>query len=97
MATIWTHGRWIAKPGREEDLVAALRSLAREAAEAVAAPTPTLLRDRTRPNVFLTFAPWESMEAIDRFRAFVLPRVEEMTELLESFEPFTLDEVPFDD
>ena len=56
---------------------------------------PTLLRDRDRPNVFISFGPWPSIDEVDRFRSSAAFResVGRMRELLESFETQTLDEV----
>ena len=91
--SIWTHGRWTVKPGREEEFVASSRDLAPTMREEVGAPLPTLLRDRERPNVFLTFGRGESIEAIEDFRAAAIPRISQMQHLLEAFQAFTLDEV----
>ena len=33
MAEIWTHGRWLVRPGKEDELVAAWRDLAEWSAE----------------------------------------------------------------
>ena len=93
---VWTHGRWTVKPGREEEFVEASRALALTMRDEIGAPLPTFLRDRDRPNVFLTFGRWESLDAIERFRGAVLPRVAGMQDLLDGFEAFTLDEVQLD-
>jgi quinol monooxygenase YgiN len=96
MAHVWTHGTWTVKPGREEEFVAAWRTMARRGvAEMDAAGPPTLLRDRDDPTVFLTFGPWPSIDAVDAFRASELYRgsAAAMDELLDSFETRTLDEV----
>jgi heme-degrading monooxygenase HmoA len=96
MARVWTHGVWTVEPGREDDFVAAWTAMAREAAESLEPPElPWLLRDRDRPNVFISFGPWESDEQVDAFRgsgAFASGR-QRMRDLLESFEASTLDEV----
>ena len=54
---------------------------------------PRLLRDRHRPSEFRSFGPWPDLDAIERFRSEVGPRLAAMHELLESFETLTLDEV----
>jgi quinol monooxygenase YgiN len=94
---VWTHGIWIAKPGQEEAFVDAWTNLARASAGRFGAVPPTLLRDRERPNVFVTFGPFASLEAIDEFRSSDVFRdaVGVIRPLLESFEPRTLDEVPW--
>lgn len=91
--SVWTHGRWIVKPGSEKEFVAAARELALALHEELGSPLPTFLRDRDRPNVFLTFGRWENLEAIERFRMAAMPRITEMHPLLDHFEAFTLDEV----
>ena len=52
-----------------------------------------LLRDRSSPNRFISFGPWESLNAIEGWRA--LPgwqeRVEELRKVLDGFEPSTLE------
>ena len=93
MAGVWTHGTWTVKPGREDEFVVALRTLVREVSAELGAEPPTLLRDRLQRNVFLTFSPWEDDAEIERFRAFLFSRLGPLRELLESFEPNTLDQV----
>jgi quinol monooxygenase YgiN len=95
MANVWTHGTWVVKPGMEDAFVAAWARLASDATGRFGSARPTLLRDRDRPNVFETFGPWPSIEAVEAFRASDLFRdaVAETRPLLESFEPVTLDEV----
>ncbi len=95
MDAIWTLGTWTVKPGSEDAFVAAWSKLAREAAERFDAERPTLLRDRERPNVFVTAGPWPSLEVIAEFRSSDLfqAALAEIRPLLESFQPLTLDEV----
>lgn len=94
MANVWTHAVWTVKAGREDDFIRAWSEMAGEAlTEFEPAGTAYLLRDRDRPNVFRSFGPWDSMETVERFRAKIAPHLGSMKELLESFEPFTLDEV----
>jgi quinol monooxygenase YgiN len=95
MTDVWTHGTWVVKPGMEDAFVAAWTKLANEATARFGTERPTLLRDREQPNVFETFGPWPSIEAVEEFRASDLFRdaVAETRPLLESFEPVTLDEI----
>src|SRR4051812_26071071 len=96
MANVWTHGTWTVMPGREDAFVDAWTALAREvAAEEIAAGSPTLLRDRERPNMFVSFGPFADDDAVARFRSSRAfhDAQERMRDLLESFEPRTLDEV----
>jgi hypothetical protein len=95
--TIWTHGVWTVKPGREDEFIVAWQAMARDAvAEHRPLSSPHLLRDRERPNVFRSFGPWPDAEAAQRFREWVAPRLDEMRGLTEEIEFFALDEVPFD-
>jgi quinol monooxygenase YgiN len=97
MSGIWTHGHWVVKPGREDEFVQALRALSEDVTNELGFPPPTLLRDREHPNVFLTFGPWNSEQDIERFRAFLFPRLGPLEPLLEGFHPHTLDEVALHD
>ena len=93
---VWTHGTWTVKPGREDDFVAAWQAMARDVAAHIGGVhPPTLLRDHDRTNVFVSFGPWDSADAVTRFRASEPFRrgTAAMGELLESFEAHTLDEV----
>jgi hypothetical protein len=92
MPSVWTHGVWTVKPGREDEFVAAWRELVPVGAR-LGSDDPKLLRDRERPNVFRSFGSWADVETIERFRGEIGSRVGKMDDLLESFETFTLDEV----
>lgn len=94
MGQLYTSGLWTAKDGREDEFVSAWRELA----EWTLASVPEskwgkLLRDRDDPRRFISFGPWDSMEAIESWRE--LPgfqeRVARIRELLESFEALTLE------
>jgi hypothetical protein len=65
MQQLFTHGRWIVKPGREEDFVAAWRDFAEWTIASVEGSSGGwLLRDREQPNRFFSFGPCESLQAI---------------------------------
>ncbi|HZR92839.1 MAG TPA: antibiotic biosynthesis monooxygenase family protein [Gaiellaceae bacterium] len=96
MPAVWTHGTWTVQPGREDEFVALWERLAEAVmAELEVSEPPTLLRDRDRPNVFVSFGPWPDDEAVERFRSSEAFRsnVDDLRQLLESFEPRTMDEV----
>lgn len=96
MANVWTHGTWTVKPGSEDAFVEAWLTLVRDVSGVIAPPTPpTLLRDRERSNVFVSFGPWPDDAAVARFRSSDAFRDGQarMHDLLESFVPRTLDEV----
>ncbi len=91
----YTHGTWLVKAGREQDFVRAWEELAGWTALETAASGATLLRDRAEPRLFVSFGPWPSLEEIERWRAApgFAERVGRIQELLESFEPSTLEVV----
>jgi heme-degrading monooxygenase HmoA len=96
MPGVWTHGVWTVQPGREEEFVAAWTEMASQGMSTLApVEPPVLLRDREQPNVFISFGPWESIERVADFRSSEAFRFgqERMREVLQSFEPRTLDEV----
>ena len=95
MPRIWPHGIWTVKAGREDDFVDAWRAMARLGQEEFeAVERARLLRDRERPNVFVSFGPSPSIEEIDRFREAMGSRFDAIEEeLLVSFEATTLDEL----
>ncbi len=96
MPNVWTHGVWSVKPGKEDEFIRGWREMAQIAMREIDVVTrPTFLRDRDRPNVFVSFGPWRSIEDIERFRSSpsFLGRVAAMDELIEGFETRTLDEV----
>ncbi len=90
----YTAGVWNVKPGREEEFVAAWKEFAEwSSANAPGAGWAKLLRDSADPHRFVTFGPWESLEAIAAWRALDgwKERIGRVRELLVSFEPSTLD------
>lgn len=95
MGNVWTHGVWTVKQGREDEFVALWRDLAaRRVAELRTAAPPTLLRDRDNPNVFVSFGPWPTLDEIRTYRTSLFHEAyQRMTDLLDSFESRTLDEV----
>ena len=52
-----------------------------------------LLRDSRAPNRFISFGPWETLEAIEGWRALDgwQERVRGLRDLLDGFEPSTLE------
>jgi hypothetical protein len=96
MTTVWSHGIWTVKDGREDEFVAVWRELV-PIGLGLGAGDPTLLRDREHTRVFRSFGPWPDADTIERFRAEIRPRIADMDDLLEAFKTFTLDEVYPDD
>ena len=94
MGQLYTHGIWLAKPGREEEFMAAWAEFA-EWTEREVSPTAAgkLLRDTGTPNRFVSFGPWDSLAQIEDWRARDgwKERVARLRELLDGFEPSTLE------
>lgn len=96
MGQPFTSGKWIVKEGREKEFIDAWRELAewslREVQGAISA---RLLQDRDDSRLFLSFGPWESLDAIEAWREMpgFKERVGKLRELLDGFEPHTLDVV----
>jgi quinol monooxygenase YgiN len=93
MGDTWTMGTWTAKPGREEEFVAAWSEFAEWSAGAHHPNRRAwLLRDAERPGVFVSVGPWPSVEAVDAWRADpgFRERIGRIRGLLDGFEPHTL-------
>ena len=94
MGQPYTHGIWTVTPGREEQFVAAWTELAEWTGRDVPGSNwAKLLRDGSAPNRFISFGPWESLDAIEGWRALAgwQQRVRRLRELLDGFEPSTLE------
>ena len=96
MGRVYTCGVWTVRSGHEDEFVEGWRAFAEWATATFArSGRPTLLRDRDRPNRFMFFGPWESLDAVDEFRGHpgFQERVGRLRELLEGFEALTFDAV----
>jgi heme-degrading monooxygenase HmoA len=94
MSELYTSGRWTVVPGREEDFVKAWKELAEWTSEEIPGSSwATLLQHREERNVFLSFGPWESEEAIAAWRESpgFKDRVSRIRGVLEGFEPGVFD------
>lgn len=94
MSQPYTSGRWTVVPGQEEQFVAAWRELGEwTSAEIPGARWATLLQHQEKPNLFLSFGPWENADAIASWRGSpgFQERVERIRALLEDFEPGVFD------
>jgi heme-degrading monooxygenase HmoA len=92
MWQLFTSGTWRVAVGKEHEFVAAWRDMAEWTVQNVPGNGPaTLLQDRDDPRHFVSFGPWESIQAIQAWRASegFQQRVARIRELLESFEPMT--------
>ena len=79
----------------EDEFVAAWNDMASATAADFPAATAVLLRDRDRPNLFISSGPWQSLEEIESWRGSTTFRdgVARIRASLESFEPHTMDPV----
>jgi heme-degrading monooxygenase HmoA len=96
MAVPYTQGTWQVKAGHAEEFVAGWIEFAEwTSANVDGAGHGVLLRDLSDDHRFVSVGPWESLDAIERWRA--LPgwaeRVAKLRDLLERFEPATLEMV----
>lgn len=94
MSQPYTSGIWTVKPGSEEQFIAGWSELAAwTGREVPGSMWAKLLRDTGTPNRFISFGPWQSLDAIEAWRSHpgFRERVQGIRELLESFEPSTLE------
>jgi heme-degrading monooxygenase HmoA len=93
-ARVYSHSVWIVKAGCEDEFISRWLDLARWSALEGRA-SGQLLRDADRPERFVSLGPWESVEGIRRWRRLegYHQRVVALQELVDSFEPHTLQEV----
>jgi heme-degrading monooxygenase HmoA len=94
MSSPYTLGIWRVKPGRADEFVAAWTEFADWTVEhAQGTGWGKLLRNRDNVNVFVSIGPWESLEAIEAWRQLDgwTEQVGRIRELLEAFEPATLE------
>ena len=89
----YTHTTWRVRAGSEDEFVRRWSEWVdwshREGLEAPA----LLLRDLEKPQAFISFGPWANMAAVRNWRALAgyQERVARLSEVLDSFEPRTLE------
>ena len=66
---VYTLAVWTVLCGREDEFVALWRELAHWTLTRFPNAQGTLLRDRERPNHFVSFGPWENLEVIQEWRS----------------------------
>ena len=93
--SVYTLSVWTVKEGREHDFERAWEALGQWTVEEGLATHGTLVRDRTNPQRYVSFAPWASAEHVERWRgsAGYQKHMDAIMPLLESFEPGTYDSV----
>ena len=66
---LFTLATWLVKETKEAEFIAAWTKFAEWTSQRdLGAGTGHLLQDRSNPRAFLSFGPWESLEAISRWR-----------------------------
>lgn len=93
MAEPYSSTTWIVKAGQEDEFVRRWNEFAEWSGGQGLRAQAMLLRDVDDPTRFVSFGPWESLQAIARWRS--LPgfheRVARLNDVLERFEPRTLE------
>ena len=69
MSEVYSSGAWIAKEGESDEFVEAWREFARWLNTMPGAGTARLTRDLSDPRRFLSFAPWNSLDAMRTWKA----------------------------
>lgn len=84
---------WVVQPGREDEFLRLWQELADWTVTENFAQSAMLLRDADRPNVFVSFGPWHTIDEIERWRrtSGFAERIERLRAVLESWDPHTLE------
>ncbi|MEN8583557.1 antibiotic biosynthesis monooxygenase [Arthrobacter sp. KBS0703] len=92
--SVYTLGIWLIKPGHEDDFVKAWQDMAARTQTDFPEAKGVLMHDRDVPNRFISTGPWESVDQIERWRASAAftEGLQSIREIVEHFEPHTLDE-----
>jgi heme-degrading monooxygenase HmoA len=95
VAQAFTHTIWIVKPGLEDDFVLRWNDLARWSVSQGLSASARLLRDVDDPSRFVSFGPWQSLQAARRWRGTegFNERIQRLQEVLDGFQPCMLEEV----
>jgi len=95
MTTPFTHTTWKVKPGREEEFVQRWLEWVGWSHRQGLRAHARLLRDVEDPGIFISFGPWETIGAVRNWRTEpgYQERVSRLQELVERFEPRTLEQV----
>jgi len=95
MTTPFTHTTWRVKPGQEDEFVRRWQEWAAWSHRQGLRANARLLRDVESPSTFISFGPWETITAVRSWRseAGYQERVARLQELVEQFDPRTLEQV----
>ncbi len=93
MSETYTHTTWRVKPGKEAEFAARWIDWVEWSRLEGFSATARLLRDVDNPGTFVSFGPWESIDAVRNWRSLsgYQERVARLREVVDSFEPRTLD------
>ncbi len=95
MEALYTHTTWRVKAGREDEFVERWAEWIDWSHREGLREHALLLRDAESPQTYVSFGPWEDVEAVQMWRS--LPgyqeRVARLREVLEELEPKTLEVV----
>lgn len=95
MSDVYTTGSWVPNAGEEEAFVAAWSEFASWASTMPGAGTVRLARDLRDPDRFVSFARWESFEAMRGWKdsAEFKPRMGRVQQHVDKFAPTELEVV----
>ena len=95
MSNIYTHTTWRVKPGKENEFARRWSEWIEWSRQQGLQAHAMLLRDAESPETFISFGPWRGVDAVRDWRAAAgyHERLARMQELLEGFEPRTLEVV----
>jgi heme-degrading monooxygenase HmoA len=95
MGTPFTHTTWQVRPGLEDEFVERWREWAEWSHRQGLRAHARLLRDVESPGTFVSFGPWETIASVRTWRgeSGYHERVAALQELVERFEPRTLEQV----
>jgi heme-degrading monooxygenase HmoA len=93
MNETYTHTTWRVKPGMEDEFVQRWGEWIEWSHRQGLGARARLLRDVERPGTFVSFGPWASIDAVKSWRSAegYHDRVARLQEVVESFEPHTLE------
>lgn len=90
---IYTLGVWTVKVGQKQEFIDAWSALAAATEADFPGASAVLLHDRDTTSQFISVGPWESLEQIEAWRGSETFRdgVTKIRDVIESFEPHTMD------
>jgi heme-degrading monooxygenase HmoA len=93
MAETYSHTTWRVRPGSEEEFVRRWEEWAEWSHLEGLGAHARLLRDAERPDTFVSFGPWVSLDAVKSWRSLggYHERVARLGEVVVGFEPRTFE------